>query len=60
VARLGAAHRRLVELAAHEETIVARLQRAVGSGVPLWRVPRLEREVNDVATLKALGIHLFA
>jgi anion-transporting ArsA/GET3 family ATPase len=59
VARLGAAHRRLVELAVHEDAVVARLERSVGTGAPLWRVPRLEQEVNDLPTLEALGRHLF-
>ncbi len=59
VARLGAAHRRLVELVAHEDVVFARLEHSVRAGVPLWRVPRLEREVNDLETLQALGRHLF-
>jgi anion-transporting ArsA/GET3 family ATPase len=59
LARLGAAHRRLVELAGHEEEVLARLERCVAGGPPLWRVPRLEREVNDVPTLRALAGHLF-
>ena len=59
LARLGAAHRRLVELAVQEEEVLARLERAVAGGPPLWRVPRLEWEVNDVPTLRALAGHLF-
>lgn len=57
-ARLGAAHRRLREVASFERTQVDELRRAAGRGPWLRTVPRLRGEVHDLATLAALHPHL--
>lgn len=59
LARLGAAHRRLRELAQAEEGIIAGMASHVRSGQKVWSVPRLEDEVNDLAGLARVGAHLF-
>lgn len=59
LARLGAAHRRLRELARLEGERVEELRRAAGGGVWLRTVPRLPDEVHDVAGLVSLHRHLF-
>ncbi len=60
LARLGAAHGRLREVAGRERQLIddlaARLDAAGGFLVEL---PRLEGEVHDLAALVDLGVHLF-
>lgn len=58
LARLGAADRRLRELAAVETRRVTVVEQAMGGGQRLWSAPRLEGEVHDVAALDRLGRHL--
>lgn len=53
-ARLGAAHRRLREVASFEAGQVDELRRAAGRGPWLRTVPRLRGEVHDLAALGAL------
>lgn len=59
IARLGAAHRRLRELAALEAGWIGRLK-AVAPRVPLAEVPRKAGEVHDLAGLLDLHKDLFA
>jgi anion-transporting ArsA/GET3 family ATPase len=58
LARLGAAHRRLRDVAEQEARRIEELTRAGGRIAPT-RVPRLSGEVHDVAGLRALHAHLF-
>jgi anion-transporting ArsA/GET3 family ATPase len=60
LARLGAAHRRLRELARAEDALVTDLKRQMTPAQALWSVPRLEDEVNDLAGLARVGAHLLA
>jgi anion-transporting ArsA/GET3 family ATPase len=60
LARLGAAHRRLRDLAALEASRADQLARVAGPGVWLRTVPRLGDEVHDLDGLQALHAHLFA
>lgn len=60
LARLGAAHRRLRDLALLEAARVAELRRASGPGVWVRTVPRLPDEVHDLDGLLSLHMHLFA
>lgn len=57
VARLGAAHRRLRELAALEASWVEQLRRSARSTVPMVEVPRRAGEVHDLPAL--LDLHRF-
>jgi len=59
LARLGAAHHRLIELSRTEMVFVDQIKDKIRSDQAVWPVPRLEHEVNDVASLKTLGQHLF-
>jgi hypothetical protein len=59
LARLGAAHRRLRDLAALEAGWVAKVKRAAPR-VTLVEVPRFPREVHDLAGLSLLHDNLFA
>ena len=59
LARLGAAHRRLVGLSSAEEAIVASLLGALRADQKSWQVPRLDDEVNDLAGLARVGSFLF-
>lgn len=59
LARLGAAHRRLRELAGAEDALVGRLTKHMDTRQRLWTVPRLEDEVNDLQGLATVGGHLF-
>lgn len=58
LARLGAADRRLRELAQAEARRIDHLRRALGPSQGLWRVPRLEGEVNDLPGLVAAAAPL--
>ena len=59
LARLGMAHRRLRELSEAEHAMVQRVrQHAVGGGF-YQEVPRLDDEVNDLASLHEVGENLF-
>lgn len=60
VARLGAAHRRLRDLATLEAGWVQELRKANAPGVPLLEVPRRPGEVHDLAALLDLHRFLFA
>lgn len=60
LARLGAAHRRLRDLAALEAGWVKELRRASSVGVPLIEVPRRPGEVHDLAALLDLHRFLFS
>jgi len=59
MARLGAAHRRLLGLSTAEETIVSSLLGALRADQQSWQVPRLDDEVNDLAGLARVGAFLF-
>ena len=59
LARLGAAHRRLRDLAMLEAGRVDELRRAAGPEVWVRTVPRLRGEVNDLEGLLTLHDHLF-
>lgn len=54
LARLGAAHQRLADLAALEARRVEALRRQAGPSVDVHVVPRLATEVHDLASLAAL------
>ena len=55
LARLGAAHRRLVELSRYEETMVEELSGAISRDQHIWQVPRLAGEVHDLRALSEVG-----
>lgn len=55
LARLGAAHRRLRELAALEEQQIRQVAEKLDPGQQLWRVPRLESQVHELSSLMAVG-----
>ena len=55
LARLGASHRRLRELSALEEQQIARVGARLQPGQQLWRVPRLEGQVHDLAALQQVS-----
>ena len=55
LARLGAAHRRLVGLAAAEMELIDSIEVGIRTGASLWRVPRFEGEVHDLEALGAVG-----
>lgn len=59
LARLGAAHRRLRELAQLEASWVGLVRSAAGTGTPLVEVPRLAGEVHDLTALLDLHRYLF-
>jgi anion-transporting ArsA/GET3 family ATPase len=59
LARLGAAHRRLRELAALEAARVEEVRRCAGPGTWLTVVPRFAEEVHDLAGLLRLHGDLF-
>jgi anion-transporting ArsA/GET3 family ATPase len=59
LARLGAAHRRLRDLAALEAARVEELRRASGPGTLFRVVPRMADEVNDLSGLVRLHGNLF-
>ncbi len=59
LARLGAAHRRLRDLAALEASRVEELRRYAGPGLWLKVVPRYPEEVNDLGGLLRLHRNLF-
>lgn len=58
LARLGAADRRLRELAALEQRRLVLVQQAMGGKQRFWSAPRLEGEVHDLTALARLGAHL--
>ncbi len=58
LARLGAADRRLRELAQAEARRIDHLRRAMAPGQAMWRVPRMEGEVHDLRALTATAEHL--
>lgn len=60
LARLGAAHRRLVGLSKAEGERVAELLSSLKPGQVHWQVPRLDDEVNDLVGLSRVGGHLFS
>lgn len=55
LARLGAAHRRLVGLAQAEEDLIASIRHRMSDKATLWRVPRFEGEVHDLTALDRVG-----
>ena len=59
LARLGAAHRRLVGLSVAEEGLVNELLGALRADQVSWQVPRLDDEVNDLGGLSRVGSFLF-
>lgn len=59
LARLGAAHRRLLGLSQAEEGLVAELLGALRANQVSWQVPRLDDEVNDLGGLSRVGSFLF-
>ena len=60
LARLTMAHRRLSELARAEATVIQPVRKASFGGHFYQEVPRLDTEVNDLASLRRIGHHLFA
>ena len=58
LARLGAAHRRLQELARLEGALVTELEGIIDANQHIWKVPRLPGEVHDLQALVAVGDHL--
>jgi hypothetical protein len=59
LARLGRAHARLRELVVAEHAVAASV-RGEARGVGWYQeVPRLEGEVHDLPSLRAVGEHLF-
>ncbi|MEL6342271.1 MAG: ArsA-related P-loop ATPase [Myxococcota bacterium] len=58
MARLGAAHRRLLELSRQENALIDELQTIIPASQDLWRVPRLPGEVHDLRALAEVGEHL--
>ena len=58
MARLGAAHRRLVGLARAEERLISSIEGLMDPGSALWRVPRFEGEVHDIHALGKVGASL--
>ena len=59
LARLGAAHRRLVGLSIAEAGLVNELLGAPRADQVSWQVPRLDDEVNDLGGLSRVGSFLF-
>jgi hypothetical protein len=59
MARLGAAHRRMLGLSKAEASIVSGLLSALQASQMSWQVPRLDDEVNDLAGLARVGSYLF-
>ncbi|MEZ4321320.1 MAG: ArsA-related P-loop ATPase [Myxococcota bacterium] len=59
LARLGMAHRRLRSLVDAEREMVVRLQHETRGGGFFQEIPRLDRQVNDLDSLHALGLALF-
>ena len=59
LARLGAAHRRLRELAQHEDQLVREVHGHMRAGQSLWSVPRMAEEVHDLQGLSGVGAALF-
>ncbi len=59
IARIGAAHRRLREVAQMDQQRVLELKRASGGVVPLREVPRMASEVHDLQSLATLHGALF-
>lgn len=55
LARLGAAHRRLLELSRHEGAMVEELVPEISAKQHIWQVPRLAGEVHDVHALAKVG-----
>lgn len=55
LARLGAAHRRLLELSRHESQLAAELKEIIRPGQHIWNVPRLPGEVHDLHALAHVG-----
>ena len=61
LARLGAAHRRLRELAAREGEALARdLRPHMHRRQELWTIPRFEEDVHDISSLARVGACLRA
>jgi anion-transporting ArsA/GET3 family ATPase len=58
MARLGASHRRLRELAHVEDGLVDGLRRRLRRGQIIWSIPRLEEDVHDLPSLARIGGHL--
>lgn len=59
LARLGAAHRRLRELAAREDALLSKeLRPAMRRSQKLYSIPRFEEDVHDLPSLARVGAHL--
>jgi anion-transporting ArsA/GET3 family ATPase len=58
LARLGAAHRRLLGMAEVERTFVDAVRNRMGSGEQMWTVPRFEGEAHDLSALDKVGVHM--
>lgn len=58
LARLGAAHRRLLGLAQTEGALINKVGQRLGSGEQMWQVPRYEGEVHDLNGLDKVGTQL--
>lgn len=58
LARLGAAHRRLLGLAKVENGFINGIRERQGPNEHLWTVPRFEGEVHDISALDRVGKQL--
>ncbi len=59
LARLGSSHRRLQELSAIENDMVAELRGVLPDDQHIWQIPRLPGEVHDLPALGRVGDFLF-
>ena len=55
LARLGAAHRRMLELSRHEGALIEELTPEISAKQHVWQVPRLAGEVHDLRALAKVG-----
>ena len=59
MARLGAAHRRLFELAEAEELLIEKVRASSKGGGFYQEIPRLDHDVHDLIALREVGRNLF-
>ena len=60
LARLSMAHKRLSDLSQAEEGVIQPVKKAAFGAGFYQEVPRLDTEVNDLASLRRIGHHLFS
>ena len=59
LARLGMAHRRLLQLATAEEQMTQTIRQAAKGGGFYAEIPRLEQQVHDLMSLRQVAENLF-